>query len=141
MGPNCLDCKRPMCQRHSPAPMGMVRHGGKGYCGACFTRRKRHGTLPDTGNGRGKSIFKPTGTAGTIECEGHGCTKTLRPHGARAEDWPGTFARKARNRCSTCYEVAYRDLTASPEDVARTAEALTAYLAWRRPYRAKAGAL
>lgn len=139
MDVTCLDCKRPMTPRHVTEP-GMVRHGGKGYCGACYTRRKRHGILPETEHARGKGIFGTRGRAGTIECEGHGCTKTLRPHGARAEDWPGTFTRKAQNRCSTCYELAYRDRTVAPADVARTAETLAAYLAWRRPFRAKAGA-
>lgn len=138
MDVTCLDCKRPMCPRQIREP-GLVRHGGKGYCAACYTRRKRHGILPDT-EARGKGIFGAKDRAGTIQCEGQGCERTLRPYGTDANDWPGTFARKARNRCSTCYEH-LRDNEPAPAAVARTAETLAAYLAWRRPYRAKAGAL
>jgi hypothetical protein len=135
----CWDCKRPLRPSHKTEDdmPGTLRHCGKGYCGACYTRRKRAGTIPESPSRIGKRIF--AAAPGTIECEGHGCARILRPHGARAEDWPGTYARKARNRCSTCYELAFREVAAEPDAVARTADSLASYLAWRRPHRLKAG--
>lgn len=129
----CLECKRPMRPHRAKITdhPGTVRLGGRGLCSTCHTFHHRNGTLDRyTARPRGR----PTqGTAKCLTCKRH-----IRPGSTTLEQWPGTVG-SVMGRCRTCHALHINGAT--PERVARTAEALAAYLAWRAPYRAKAGAL
>jgi hypothetical protein len=133
MGNNCLDCQRPMRTRLTPVAdfPGTVRLGGRGLCYTCHTRHTRNGTLDSyTPRQRGRAA------EGTAECTT--CKRHIRPGSTTLEQWPGTV-KGTMGRCGTCHALHIRGVT--PEGVKRTADALAHYLDWRRPYRAKAGAL
>ena len=78
------------------------------------------------------------------------CDRPMRPNRARAADYPGTLAHKARMLCSGCYNAgcsgcynAGCGFGLGSESEARasieaTKEALAAYLRWRSPFRTKA---
>jgi len=131
----CIECKRPMRNARTLLAdhPGTVPARARGLCQGCHKRRMAHGVqLPPTIRKPGR----PKNTS-TVPCEGYGCTKTLRPYHTSEDDYPGTHVRKGGNRCSACYEKRFTESRATPEGVARTAAALDAYLAWRRPHREK----
>ena len=129
----CIECKRPLRQHRKGADErpGTVRAGGRGLCSTCHTRHHRNGTLD-------RFIPRARGrvTVGTAECLD--CKRPIRPASATLEQWPGTV-KGNMGRCYTCHTLHLNGTT--PEAVARAAATLSAYLEWRRPFRAKAGAL
>jgi hypothetical protein len=129
----CLDCKRPMRPGRSlrDDQPGTVRVGGRGLCSACHTRHHRNGTLDRY---TARRAGRPT--VGTDECLT--CKRHIRPSSTTIDQWPGTV-KGTMGRCGSCHALHIQGAT--PEGVKRTAEALAHYLDWRRPYRAKAGAL
>ena len=137
---NCTECDRRLRTRSQSAEdyPGTVEHSARGMCAGCYGQAKRRGALPPRDSKR-RNVLKPKPTT-RAQCQG-GCGRQLRPEKASAEDFPGTLATKAQGRCSPCYMSLTTERRATPQGVAATASALDAYLAWRRPYRAKAGAL
>ena len=116
-----------------------MSHHGRGLCSTCRWIRIKAGKELPAKPQRDNKDSPAQHRVGVVQCEGQGCDKMLRPHGANAKDYPGTYARKAHYRCSSCYEAMLVDGTITPERISTTARTLNAYLAWRRPFRAKAG--
>ena len=137
---NCADCNRPMRgSKHTlEARPGTVKHEGRGLCTSCYRRHAVDGTLPEPIRHQRTAADR---TNNLTPCQGKDCQRMLRPLGARLEDYPGSFGVKAKGLCSACYDPSLTEERATPEGIARTARELASYAVWRRPFRAKAGAL
>jgi hypothetical protein len=127
----CLDCKRPMRRRtdSSEELPGTVRMGGRGLCATCHQRRDREGCLDELPT-------MPPGRPRADSAKCLTCGRAIRPGSTTLEEWPDTV-RGVYGRCQMCHALHLKDIT--PERVAHTAATLNAYLAWRRPYRERAG--
>ena len=73
------------------------------------------------------------------------CKRPMRNHRCRIAEYPGTVPFHAQGMCSGCYRRYKQDGANLPKkpktavDVTATRQSLTAYLEWRKPFRAKAG--
>lgn len=71
------------------------------------------------------------------------CKRPMRSSRQRLQDFPGTVAHNSKGMCMGCHSREYRQkkkAAVTAPDLTATIDSLTAYLEWRRPYRAKVGA-
>lgn len=102
----CLECSRTLRPYNTSAEdyPGTAQVFARGLCRPCHSILEKTGTLdklyPVRRNEDGK-VIRPFQypTDATTNCDK--CERPMRPYGSRAEDWPGTVARKGR-KCSTC---------------------------------------
>lgn len=70
------------------------------------------------------------------------CYRAMRPMKSLQEDHPGTIRQAIPGLCASCYKRGGKHKPKTARDdaaIAGTRATLAAYLAWRRPYRLKAG--